>query len=82
MVGYLFVWRISGDQHWWQRSVGVWNFVKKYIRHPHGTEWYWGLNADHMPMAGEDKAGFWKCPYHNSRACLEIMNLLAAGTLF
>lgn len=79
MVGYLYAWRISGEPRWWQRFVAVWNFVKKYIRHPQGMEWYWGVDADHMPMAGDDKAGFWKCPYHNSRACLEIMNLLAAG---
>jgi mannobiose 2-epimerase len=76
MVGYLHAWRISGETRWWQRSVGVWDFVKKYLRHPSGKEWYWGVNADHTPMAGEDKAGFWKCPYHNTRACLEIMRML------
>jgi mannobiose 2-epimerase len=76
MAGYLRAWLISGDTGWWQRSVGVWDFVKKYIRDPRGGEWYWGVHADHVPMAGEDKAGFWKCPYHNSRACLEIMRTL------
>ena len=76
MVGFLYAWRISGELRWWQRSVDIWDFVKEYIRHPRGKEWYWGVNADHTPMTGEDKAGFWKCPYHNSRACLEIMNIL------
>jgi mannobiose 2-epimerase len=76
MVGYLHAWHISGDLRWWQRSAGIWDFVKKYIRHPQGKEWYWGVDADHAPIAGEDKAGFWKCPYHNSRACLEIMRTL------
>jgi len=43
-----------------------------------GEEWYWGVLADHSPMPDKDKAGFWKCPYHNSRACLEIIRRLTS----
>lgn len=73
MVGFLNAWQISGDPVWWQRSVDSWEFIKKYIRDTTYGEWYWGVWADYSPMPGQDKAGFWKCPYHNARACLEIM---------
>lgn len=76
MVGFLRAWTISGEQRWWDNSTRVWNFVKQYIRQPDGKEWYWGITADHTPMPGQDKTGFWKCPYHNSRACLEIIRTL------
>ena len=76
MVGFLHVWQISGDETWYRRSLDSWNFVKKYLLAPMGKEWYWGVRADHSPMPGQDKAGFWKCPYHNSRACLEILRRL------
>jgi mannobiose 2-epimerase len=82
MVGFLQAWQLSGDAIWWQRSLDSWNFVKEYIRSPDGKEWYWGVEADNSPMAGQDKTGFWKCPYHNSRACIEIIRRLhdpAAG---
>jgi mannobiose 2-epimerase len=76
MVGFLQAWQLSGDAIWWQRSLDSWNFVKEHIRSPDGKEWYWGVEADNSPIPGQDKAGFWKCPYHNSRACLEIIRRL------
>jgi hypothetical protein len=42
------------------------------IDHKDG-EWFWGLNSDYTIMQHQDKAGFWKCPYHNGRACIEII---------
>ena len=76
MVGFLRAWSISGDQRWWDASAGAWEFVKGHIRDPHGKEWYWGVDAAGNPMPGQDKAGFWKCPYHNSRSCMEVIHLL------
>jgi mannobiose 2-epimerase len=75
MVGFLQAWQLSDDPVWWQRSIGSWKFVKQYIRAARG-EWFWGVDEDHGPMPGRDKAGFWKCPYHNGRACMEIMRRL------
>ncbi|MBS1605261.1 MAG: AGE family epimerase/isomerase [Bacteroidetes bacterium] len=76
MVGFLQAWQLSDDPVWWQRSVESWKFVKQYIRAASG-EWFWGVDGDHSPMPGQDKAGFWKCPYHNGRACMEIMRRLS-----
>jgi mannobiose 2-epimerase len=81
MVGFLNAWQVSGSATWWQRSLDSWGFIKRYIRDPAGREWYWGVRADHSPMPGEDKAGFWKCPYHNSRACLEVMRRLKSFSI-
>ena len=36
-------------------------------------EWYWSIYADNTVNRMDDKAGFWKCPYHNSRMCMEMM---------
>jgi mannobiose 2-epimerase len=77
MVGFFNTWQLTGDAAWLQKSEAVWDFVRNYIKDSHYGEWFWGVRADHSPMPGQDKAGFWKCPYHNSRACLELIRRIA-----
>jgi mannobiose 2-epimerase len=73
MVGFFNAWQLTGDQHFLQRSIGSWRFVQQYIIDRENGEWYWGVYEDHSVMQQEDKAGLWKCPYHNGRACIELI---------
>jgi mannobiose 2-epimerase len=79
MIGFLNAWQISGDQKFLKQSMHSWEFVKEYMLDRNLGEWYWGVNADHSPMKQEEKLGIWKCPYHNSRACIEIINRISAS---
>lgn len=73
MVGFFNAWQITGKEHYLKLSVSNWSFVKQHILDKARGEWVWGITADGSLMPGEDKAGIWKCPYHNSRACIEII---------
>ncbi len=72
MIGFFNAWEISGDESFLQDSINSWRFTEQYILDKKNGEWYWGVEEDYAPMQ-EDKAGLWKCPYHNTRACLEII---------
>jgi mannobiose 2-epimerase len=74
MIGFFNAWQNTSDETFLKQSLKSWDFVKKYIHDKNGGEWYWGVYEDYSPMKQEDKVGLWKCPYHNSRACIEIIN--------
>lgn len=78
MVGFFNSWQNTGDESYLQQSIRSWEFVKQYIRDKSCGEWVWGVKEDYSPMTEEDKAGLWKCPYHNSRACMEIIRRMEA----
>jgi mannobiose 2-epimerase len=73
MIGFLNAYQLSGNKRFLEQSIASWRFIRQYIRDQDHGEWFWGVTKDHSPMPGQDKAGFWKCPYHNTRACLEVM---------
>jgi mannobiose 2-epimerase len=72
MIGFFNAWQNTGDKKWLDHSLKSWAFVQKFIRDGTDGEWRWGVNEDLSPMRREDRVGIWKCPYHNSRACIEI----------
>ena len=73
MIGFLNAWEITGDTRFLDHSLRSWQFVKDHIHDKELGEWYWGVNADYSPMKEQEKVGIWKCPYHNSRACVEVI---------
>ncbi|MGI4750441.1 MAG: AGE family epimerase/isomerase [Janthinobacterium lividum] len=81
MVGFLNAWQLTGEQLFYDQFAQVWTFIQQRIISTDKGEWIWGLNEDYMMMPDEDKAGLWKCPYHNSRAMLEAIHRLKKGVL-
>jgi len=73
MVGFYNAYQYSGKPEYLQAVANLWNFTKKYIVASNG-EWYWGVDDSLQVLKNQPKAGFWKCPYHNSRACLQLIN--------
>lgn len=72
MVGFFHCWEITGDKKYLDHSLASWDFIRKFLIDPVNGEWFWGIGADHAVLQDMYKTGFWKCPYHNVRACLEI----------
>lgn len=72
MVGFFNAWELNGDKTYLQQSLASWHFIQKYILDKKNGEWFWGIKEDGSVLE-EDKVGLWKCPYHNSRACMEII---------
>ena len=73
VVGFINIYQYFGDEDALQKALHCWQYIKdNLIDYTYG-EWFWSRHADGTLNTVDDKAGFWKCPYHNSRMCLEII---------
>jgi len=72
-VGYFNLWEHFGAEEGLENALHCWEFIKAGLIDRENGEWFWSVRADGTVNRDDDKAGFWKCPYHNSRMCLEII---------
>lgn len=79
VVGYINLYQHFGDKLSLSRAMQCWKFTKQHLIDYENGEWFWSFQADGTINKKEDKAGFWKCPYHNGRMCMEIMERFAAA---
>ncbi len=75
MIGFYNAYQLSGNKWFWQLSVQNWQFIQQHLIDEQHGEWYWGVE-ENGELLNEPKAGFWKCPYHNVRACLQLITRL------
>jgi mannobiose 2-epimerase len=77
VVGFYNAYVLSGEQKYFDAADSIWSYIQKYFVDYTNGEWHNELFIDNSPDVSMPKAGFWKCPYHNARACLEVVRRMA-----
>jgi len=74
LVGFLNAYQLTTDEKYLHACQVIWAFIDRYhLDKVHG-EWHWLSSLDHH-SDNFYKAGFWKAPYHNGRAMMEVCRL-------
>jgi len=71
VVGYLNAFELTGDESYLERSLKTWEYIRKYFIDKKSGSWFSYVSESGVP--GGDKGGFWICPYHNGRMCMEVI---------
>lgn len=73
-VGFLNAYQLSHDPKYWAATQQLWRFIGEKVVDRQQGDWWESLERDGTPRKRwRSKLSIWKCPYHNSRACLEII---------
>lgn len=73
VIGHINLYQHFHDEKALEKAFKSWKFIKDNLIDYTNGEWIWSVDEEGKPNTTEDKAGFWKCPYHNSRMCLELI---------
>jgi len=73
VVGFMYAYKNSKNIEFREKAYRVWNYIQNEIIDHSSGEWYWSRLPDGQVNRKEDKTGFWKCPYHNGRMCMEMI---------
>lgn len=72
-VGFLNAYQISGDARYFEASRHSWSFIEaKFVDRKYG-DWIEKVKRDGTPVP-RPKVTLWKCPYHSSRSCFELVD--------
>ncbi len=73
VVGFFNLYQYFSDTEALQKALACWQYIKDNLIDHELGEWYWSRDPESNINRRDDHAGFWKCPYHNSRMCLELI---------
>lgn len=76
MVGFYNAYQLTGNEKYRQAAENSWSFIQNHLIDSKYGEWFLAIGEDKLPVPNLPKVSPWKCPYHNSRACLEMLERL------
>jgi mannobiose 2-epimerase len=73
VVGFLNAFQLSSNEEFLDAALDCWKFIDEHVIDHENGDWFNKVARDGTPLIELPKVDRWKCPYHNSRAALEIM---------
>lgn len=73
VVGFIDAYQATGRAEFLAAAQSTWRFITAHVVDHEGGEWSRRVSRDGSVRAPLEKVGPWKGPYHNARACLEVM---------
>ena len=73
IVGFIDAFSRTGETDLLDAAESVWRFASRFLVDRTHGEWRWRVERDGRLVPGLPKVEPWKCPYHNSRAALEVV---------
>lgn len=75
VVGFTNAYQQSGEEKFADAAKTVFNWIiTKQVDSRKNSEWWGEVTYDGVPMPKVQMVNPWKCPYHNGRMCIEIIN--------
>jgi len=75
VIGNLRAWKYMSVPEGFERAQRAWDYISERLVDRDGGEWWWYCDAEGEPGLLADKAGEWKCPYHDVRMCLQVLGI-------
>ncbi|WP_262021729.1 AGE family epimerase/isomerase [Vibrio quintilis] len=73
MVGFFNAYQKHQNLAFMNNAMDCWKLIQQQLKDTVNGEWYWKVNRKGKPYKKTPKVEPWKCPYHNGRACLEMI---------
>ena len=77
IVGYLNAYNLTGNTRYLDNSIKCWDYTKNHFVDNTAGGWFSSVSESGVAGRG-DKGGFWVCPYHNGRMCMEIIEKVSS----
>lgn len=76
IVGCINAFELTGKVSYLDNAINCWNYTKQHLVDNKNGGWFSSVSESGVVGRG-DKTGFWICPYHNGRMCLEVIERVA-----
>jgi cellobiose epimerase len=77
VVGFINAWQNSGEKFYLEAAYKCWLFIEENIIDHENGEWFWKVNRRGKVDEHDPKVSEWKSAYHNTRACIGILQRLS-----